>query len=66
MVRCILLAAAIGDRLGHVDSRHTSFIPWQLEINSLGDDISRQNYRNALKDYLSSYSDGLSEDSVRR
>ncbi|KAG0369420.1 hypothetical protein BGZ54_010006 [Gamsiella multidivaricata] len=37
-----------------------------LEINSLGDDASRQNYRNALRDYLTTYSSGLSQDSLRR
>ncbi|KAF9991861.1 hypothetical protein BGZ79_003892 [Entomortierella chlamydospora] len=37
-----------------------------LEINSLGDSVSRQNYKVALKDYLSEYKDGLSEDSINR
>ncbi|KAF9084475.1 hypothetical protein BGX29_010149 [Mortierella sp. GBA35] len=37
-----------------------------LEINTLGDSASRQNYRTALKDYLSKYTNELSEDSVSR
>ncbi|KAF9909626.1 hypothetical protein EC991_008284 [Linnemannia zychae] len=37
-----------------------------LEINTLGDNASRQNYKAALKDYLSKYTDQLSEDSVNR
>ncbi|KAF9436478.1 hypothetical protein BGZ76_003805 [Entomortierella beljakovae] len=37
-----------------------------LEINSLGDNASRLNYKVALKDYLSKHQDKLSEDSVRR
>ncbi|KAF9186598.1 hypothetical protein BGZ51_001853 [Haplosporangium sp. Z 767] len=38
----------------------------QLEINSLGDSASRHNYKSALKDYLSSHTDGLSQDSINR
>ncbi|KAF9129316.1 hypothetical protein BGW39_004272 [Mortierella sp. 14UC] len=37
-----------------------------LELNTLGDNASRQNYKVALKDYLSKYTDQLSEDSVNR
>ncbi|GJJ78822.1 histidyl-tRNA synthetase [Entomortierella parvispora] len=37
-----------------------------LEVNSLGDNQSRQRYRAALKDYLSEYKDRLSADSVNR
>ncbi|KAG0273092.1 hypothetical protein BGZ95_011110 [Linnemannia exigua] len=37
-----------------------------LEINTLGDNASRQNYKTALKEYLSNYTDQLSEDSVNR
>ncbi|KAF9200454.1 hypothetical protein BGZ49_009327 [Haplosporangium sp. Z 27] len=37
-----------------------------LEINSLGDNVSRQKYKTALKEYLGKYRDGLSEDSVNR
>ncbi|KAG0373134.1 hypothetical protein BGX24_012098 [Mortierella sp. AD032] len=37
-----------------------------LEINTLGDNASRQNYKTALKEYLSKYTDQLSEDSVSR
>ncbi|KFH63549.1 histidyl-tRNA synthetase, partial [Podila verticillata NRRL 6337] len=37
-----------------------------LEINSLGDSQSRQNYRTALKDYLSQHVGRLSQDSVNR
>ncbi|KAI1320803.1 hypothetical protein EDD11_009760 [Mortierella claussenii] len=35
-----------------------------LEINSLGDNASRQKYRAALKDYLSAHTEGLSADSI--
>ncbi|KAF9152352.1 hypothetical protein BG015_005402 [Linnemannia schmuckeri] len=37
-----------------------------LEINTLGDNASRQNYRAALTEYLSKYTDKLSEDSINR
>ncbi|KAG0205268.1 hypothetical protein BGX28_003070 [Mortierella sp. GBA30] len=37
-----------------------------LEINSLGDNASRQNYRTALKEYLSRHMDNLSQDSINR
>jgi histidyl-tRNA synthetase len=37
-----------------------------LEINSLGDDESRRNYREALVAYLQQYTDDLSEDSQTR
>ncbi|KAF9366334.1 hypothetical protein BGX34_004259 [Mortierella sp. NVP85] len=37
-----------------------------LEINSLGDSVARESYRDALKSYLSKYTDRLSSDSVRR
>ncbi|KAG0285011.1 hypothetical protein BGZ96_010670 [Linnemannia gamsii] len=37
-----------------------------LEINTLGDNASRHNYRTALTEYLSKYTDKLSEDSVNR
>ncbi|KAG0006990.1 hypothetical protein BGZ65_000380 [Modicella reniformis] len=36
-----------------------------LEINSLGDNVARQHYREALKSYLSKHTDKLSSDSVR-
>ncbi|KAG0050867.1 hypothetical protein BGZ83_004341 [Gryganskiella cystojenkinii] len=39
---------------------------YSLEINSLGDDQSRQRYRAALKEYLSEYKDKLSMTSVER
>jgi histidyl-tRNA synthetase len=38
----------------------------QLEINTLGDTESRQNYRKVLVDYLSGHREQLSEDSVNR
>jgi histidyl-tRNA synthetase len=38
----------------------------QLEINTLGDTESRQNYRKVLVDYLSGHRERLSEDSVSR
>lgn len=38
----------------------------QLEINTLGDTESRQNYRKVLVDYLSSHREHLSEDSINR
>jgi histidyl-tRNA synthetase len=38
----------------------------QLEINTLGDNESRQNYRKVLVEYLSGHRDRLSEDSVSR
>lgn len=38
----------------------------KLEINSLGDGASRDQYREALVKYLSQYKDKLSEDSQRR
>jgi histidyl-tRNA synthetase len=38
----------------------------QLEINTLGDNESRQNYRKVLVDYLSGHRERLSEDSVSR
>jgi histidyl-tRNA synthetase len=38
----------------------------QLEINTLGDTESRQNYRKVLVDYLSGHKEHLSEDSVAR
>lgn len=38
----------------------------KLQLNSLGDKESRDNYRIALVDYLSKYKDSLSEDSKRR
>jgi histidyl-tRNA synthetase len=38
----------------------------QLEINSIGDDASREQYRNALKKYFINVSSHLSEDSRER
>ncbi len=37
-----------------------------LELNSLGDKESRDNYRTALVEYFSSYKSNLSEDSLKR
>ncbi len=38
----------------------------QLQINSLGSNEARANYRNVLTDYLSQHKDQLDEDSLRR
>lgn len=38
----------------------------QLEINTIGDDESREKYRNALVEYFSQHTDKLSEDSLKR
>jgi histidyl-tRNA synthetase len=38
----------------------------QLEVNTLGDTESRQNYRAVLVNYLSQHKDGLSKDSLDR
>lgn len=38
----------------------------KLQLNSLGDTESRQNYRTALVDYYQSHKTGLSEDSLKR
>ncbi|KAG0299752.1 hypothetical protein BGZ98_009795 [Dissophora globulifera] len=37
-----------------------------LEINSLGNNTSRQIYKEALRDYLAKHEDGLSKDSLNR
>lgn len=37
-----------------------------LRINTLGDDESRTNYKNALKDYFAKYLDNMCEDCKRR
>ncbi|GHA09207.1 histidine--tRNA ligase [Arenicella chitinivorans] len=52
------LVAQLFDRLGLKDT--------ELQINSLGDDTARANYRDALVAYLSQHRDALDEDSVRR
>jgi len=39
---------------------------YTLELNSLGDDESRDNYRNALVEYLQEFKEDLSEDSKKR
>jgi histidyl-tRNA synthetase len=38
----------------------------KLEINSLGDSVSRDNYRKALVEYLNDYKNNLSDDSKKR
>ena len=38
----------------------------RLEINSLGSNAAREQYKNALVDYLSGHKDKLDEDSLRR
>lgn len=57
-VEVILLAVALIEELGIKD--------YSLNINSLGNDESRKNFRNSLVDYFSDYKDELSEDSLRR
>lgn len=41
-------------------------IPFELNINSIGNNFSRQNYKKVLVEYLQDYSTKLSEDSQRR
>lgn len=57
-VEVILLAVALIEELGIKE--------YSLNINSLGNDESRKNFRNSLVDYFSDYKDELSEDSLRR
>lgn len=38
----------------------------ELNLNTLGDSESRANYRSVLTDFLASYTQSLSEDSIRR
>lgn len=57
-VEVILLANSIIREIGIED--------YKLNINSLGSENSRNNYRDALKSYLIENQDGLSEDSKRR
>lgn len=54
----ILLAVSLIEELGIED--------FTLNINSLGNDKSRENFRNALVKYFSVYESELSEDSKRR
>jgi len=54
----IIMCARMWSRLGL--SRLT------LEINSLGSDVCRTNYRNALVNYFSTVKSQLDEDSIRR
>lgn len=58
-VEVITLGADILDRLGVLDK-------CTLELNSLGDQESRETYRAALRAYYGGHLDGLSEDSRRR
>jgi histidyl-tRNA synthetase len=53
----ILLAISFLKKLG---------INFSLEINSLGCDISRANYKNSLVNYLKDYKNELSSDSLNR
>lgn len=55
----ILLSARLWKRLGVMDSV-------KLELNSLGTNAARKNYRQALVDYLSNYEKELDSDSQRR
>ena len=54
----ILMTARLWKRLGLNNI--------QLQINSLGSNEARANYRNVLTDYLSQHKDQLDEDSLRR
>lgn len=54
----IILAHALITELGICD--------YTLNINSLGNSISRDNYRNDLVEYFSRFKKDLSEDSLRR
>jgi len=58
-VEVITLGADILERLGVLDK-------CSLELNSLGDQESRDNYRAALRAYYGGHLDNLSEDSRRR
>ncbi len=58
-VEVIALGADVLHELGLLDQT-------RLEINTLGDSTSRQNYRDALVAYLTKRRDGLSEDSRGR
>lgn len=55
----ILLSARLWREFGIADQV-------ELQLNSLGSNEARANYRDALKSYLSDYSDKLDEDSKRR
>lgn len=57
-VEVILLAVSLIQELGIED--------YSLNINSLGNDESRNNFRNSLVEYFSKYKSDLSEDSLRR
>lgn len=57
-VECIILAFSILKAIGLNDIKVT--------INTLGDDESRTNYRNALKEYFKPYLDTLCGDCKRR
>ncbi len=53
--------------LGHTILKNLDLINFiELEINTLGDTFSRQNYRHALVDYFSQHKKDLSEDSLKR
>ncbi|MDH5518120.1 MAG: histidine--tRNA ligase [Gammaproteobacteria bacterium] len=54
----ILMTASLWKRLGLTDVR--------LELNSLGSNVARQQYKEILITYLESYKDQLDEDSLRR
>ncbi|MCF6215247.1 MAG: histidine--tRNA ligase [Emcibacter sp.] len=58
-IEVLALAATLLDKLGLKDDV-------TLEINSLGDKESRDNYRDALVEYFTAHKDGLSEDSLTR
>lgn len=57
-VETMMMALAYFEQLGMSE--------FHLVINSLGDPETRQNYRQALIDYLTPFKDELSEDSQRR
>ena len=58
-VECLLLAHELLKSLGILDK-------CTLEINSIGDQVSRQKYREELLKYLSPLKEKLSEDSQKR
>lgn len=58
-VEVIQLAQSLLEKIGLKDQ-------FQLEINTLGDSTSRENYRQALVSYLAQYKDQLSADSQMR
>lgn len=66
-VECLSLAWDILTRIGLAGKSNADGTPrCQLEINTLGDNESRANYRAALVNYFSQFKDKLSADSQMR